>query len=57
MHLSVDDVILVFRELTERRPHSIFDCPFFHFFLDLHNRYGLVLSCYCFYQYGDFILE
>ena len=56
LHISIDDTIQVFKELTERAPLSIFDLPFFRYFKRLHDKYGLVLSCYCFFQRGDFTL-
>lgn len=56
IHISIDDVIHVFKELTERKPYSIFGIPFFHYFKRLHEKYGAVVSCYCFYLYGDFTL-
>lgn len=57
LHISIDDTILIFKELTERRPLSIFDLPFFRYFKRLHDKYGLVLSCYCFFKHGDFTLD
>lgn len=56
LHISIDDTIRIFKELTERKPLSIFDLSFFHYFKRLHDKYGLVLSCYCFFQHGDFTL-
>ena len=56
IHISIDDVIRVFKELTEQRPPSIFEIPFFHYFKRLHDKYGAVVSCYCFYLYADFTL-
>ena len=56
IHVSIDDVILVFKELTGQKPVSIFDIPFFHYFKRLHKRHGLKVSCYCFYQYENFTL-
>lgn len=57
LHYSVDGVLLVFREQTEKHPKSIFDVDMFRFFRKLHMRYGLVLSCYCFFKKGNFSLE
>lgn len=56
IHISIDDVIYVFKELTDTKPSSIFDLHFFHYFKRLHEKYGAVVSCYCFYLYGDFTL-
>lgn len=56
IHYSIDDVFDVFRRLTELHPKSIFELPFFAYFQKLHQRYGLVISCYCFFKKGDFSL-
>ena len=56
IHYSVDDVFGVFRSLTKLHPKSIFELPFFAYFQKLHQRYGLVVSCYCFFKKGDFSL-
>ena len=56
IHISVDDVIQIFKELTEQKPFTIFDMPFFYFFKRLHEKYGLVVSLYCFYLHEDFTL-
>lgn len=56
IHISIDDVICVFKELTDTKPSSIFDVHFFRYFKRLHDKYGAVVSCYCFYLYGDFTL-
>lgn len=56
IHISIDDVIYVFKELTDTKPSSIFDVHFFHYFKRLHDKYGAVVSCYCFYRYADFTL-
>lgn len=57
VHYSIDDVILVFYDLTTKHPKSIFDIEMFSFFRKLHQRYGLVLSCYCFFARDSFSLE
>ena len=54
--MSIDDTIRIFQQLTDSKPKSIFNLPFFHYFKVLHDRFGLVLSCYCFWQYKDFTL-
>lgn len=56
IHLSVDDVIGVFKELTITKPDSIFDTELFHYLRKLHRRYGAVVSCYCFYNKKEFSL-
>lgn len=56
VHYSIDDVVGVFEELTKKQPDSIFDLPFFAHLQHLHNKYGLVVSCYCFFRNGCFSL-
>jgi hypothetical protein len=52
MHFSFDDTIASLRDLTEKSASyaSIFDQPFFSVLKQLHDQYGTVFSCYCFYQ-------
>lgn len=57
IHYSIDDTICVFKQLTIEQPYSLFDIPFFRFLKNLHNKYGLVISCYCFYKSGGFELS
>lgn len=57
IHYSIDDVIEVFRELATNHPKSIFEVSLFSFFRDLHQKYDLVLSYYCFFKKGDFTLS
>ena len=56
IHLSVDDVIGVFKELTITKPDSIFEIELFRYLRKLHHRYGAVVSCYCFYKKEEFSL-
>ncbi|MBR3761446.1 MAG: hypothetical protein IKK59_01755 [Lachnospiraceae bacterium] len=46
----IDDVIWVFRDLTRKRPDSIFDNPFLHDLKTAHDRYGLKVQLNVFYQ-------
>lgn len=57
IHLSIDDVIISFEKLTNDNPDSIFDVPLFSFLEKLHERYGVVLSCYCFLKKEGFDLS
>jgi hypothetical protein len=52
IHFSMDDVIEIFKDLTinEDEYQSIFDNKTLRFFRDLHLKYGLVLSCYCYFD-------
>lgn len=53
LHLSVDDVIEMLRELEQRKYRSVWDHPTFSFFRQLHEQYGAVFSLYCFYSSND----
>lgn len=57
IHYSIDDTIQTFKQLTEKKPNSIFDIKMFAFLRNLHLKYGIVVSCYCFYEYGAFSLK
>ena len=57
IHYSIDDTIQSFKQLTELKPASIFEIRMFAFLKELHSKYGIVVSCYCFYKYGDFSLK
>lgn len=52
IHFSFDDTISSLRDLTENTASyaSVFDQPFFAVLKSLHDTYGAVFSCYCFYQ-------
>lgn len=56
IHYSIDDTILVFKQLTEQLPKSIFELDMFSFLKKLHDKYGIVVSCYCFFKTEDFTL-
>ncbi|PSL40729.1 hypothetical protein B0H99_104191 [Planomicrobium soli] len=53
IHISVDDVIEMLRELEQRKYGSVWDHPAFSFFRQLHEQYGAVFSLYCFYSRND----
>lgn len=57
-HLSVDDVVDVFINLTDNQDHydSIFDNEMLARFRQYHDEYDAKFSLYCFYQSGDFNL-
>ena len=59
MHLSVDDVIDVFADLTGNQDHydSIFDNEMLARFRQYHEEYDARFSLYCFYESGDFNLS
>lgn len=57
IHYSIDDTIHIFKQLTEKQPSSIFNLDMFSFLKRLHEKYGIVVSCYCFYQCEGFNLK
>lgn len=57
IHYSIDDTIHVFKQLTEKQPNSIFDIDMFASLKKLHEKFGMVVSCYCFYQCEKFTLK
>ncbi len=48
VHFSVDDTIWLFENLSRFGYGSIFEQPTLAFFKDLHDRFGLRVSFYCF---------
>lgn len=58
-HISIDDTIKCFKDITnkENQYESIFDNTTFAWFRELHDKYGVVISCFVFYEDGDFYLE
>ena len=59
LHFSVDDTIGIFQDLTwnENKYESIFDNDILKFFKKCHERYGLKVSLYCYYENEDFNLS
>lgn len=49
-HLSFDDTIECFKDITENDYNSIFENPTFLWFKKLHETYGVIISCYCYYE-------
>lgn len=56
-HLSFDDTILLFKDLNENQYSSIFEQPTLAWFKQLHEKYGVVISCFVYYEDGDFNLS
>ncbi len=56
-HLSVDDTVEVFKDLTMNNYDSIFDNRTLSWIKKIHDEYGVVVSCYVFYQDSDFDLR
>lgn len=57
IHISVDDFSESFKDITEKKYISIFENSNFKFFQKLHNKYGAVISCYCFKNFNGFNLS
>lgn len=56
LHMSFDDTIYAFQDLTTNASTytTIFDSPFFGALKTMHDTYGAVFSCYCYYnEYTD----
>lgn len=51
LHFSFDDTISAFYDIVHNNRDSIFDNAFFGALKSLHETYGAVFSCYCFYDY------
>ena len=51
-HLSFDDTIDVFKNLTQEKPESIFNNNILSWYKDIHDKYGVVISSYVYYECG-----
>lgn len=56
-HLSFDDTVFIFKDLKENRYDSIFENGTLNWFRELHDRYGVVISCYVYYENSEFNLS
>lgn len=58
-HFSVDDTIMLFQDLTQKQMiyNSIFDNQTLHFIKKIHDKYGLVVTFYCYYKNDNFDLS
>ena len=56
-HFSVDDTIECFKDINTNNYNTIFQNPTFAWFKDLHEKFGVVISCYVYYQDGEFALS
>lgn len=53
-HISIDDVEISMRNLSNQNYGSIFDEPFFAFLQQLHTDYGLKISLYIYKEAKDY---
>ena len=51
---TVDDTILVLKDLTQGDYHSIFEHPYLALVKSLHEKYGVKIQLNLFYREGDF---
>lgn len=56
-HLSFDDTISVFEDLSDNDYNSIFDSSIMGWYKELHEKYGVVISCYVYYEDDEFNLK
>lgn len=56
-HLSIDDTSQCFKYISEHDAVSIFEEPTFAWLKKKHDKYGVVVSCYVFYEDGEFSLS
>lgn len=56
MHISFDDVIDLFKDINKSSYKSVFDNQFLKVLYNLHNKYHVVFSLYCYYTDGKFSL-
>lgn len=56
VHLSIDDAILVFKDITENKENytSIFENKTLKYLRELYIEYGVVTSCYVYYELDEF---
>lgn len=54
LHLSLDDVIIMFQDITDHKDKytSIFQNSILKYLKGLHDKYGVVVSCYVFYEWN-----
>lgn len=58
VHFSIDDVSLSLYDLTQnnKKYSTVFDQPFFRYLKRLNDKYGIIVSLYCFYEQDGFTL-
>ena len=55
-YFYIDDVIWCLRDVTQKRPESLFDNPFFGMLKKAHDNYGMTVQLNLFYR-TDFFLQ
>lgn len=54
--LSFDDTILIFEDIDNNNYDSVFENSILNWYKELHDKYGVVISCYVYYEDKDFNL-
>ncbi|MBE7010184.1 MAG: hypothetical protein E7418_01690 [Ruminococcaceae bacterium] len=54
VHFLIDDVIWVLRDITRKKPSSLFDNPFIHMLKTAHEKYGVKTQLNLFYRTASF---
>lgn len=60
IHCSLDDTLWIFKDLTDNSDvyETIFDNPIIGWMYEMHEEYGAVFTCYCYYEsWYDFSLN
>ena len=57
IHLSVDDALVIFDDLTNGSYESMFEHPVLYFFKRMNDEYGATFSLYLFYENTTFDLS
>lgn len=55
-HLSIDDTILIFKDLVENEYNSIFENPTLKWCKEIHDKYGVVMTFYVYFESNEFNL-
>lgn len=56
-NLTFDDTILLFEDISANNYSSIFENSTLNWYKELHDKYGVVISCYVYYEDDDFNLS
>lgn len=56
-NLSFDDTILIFEDISSKNYDSLFENATLAWYKDLHSKYGVTVSCFVYYEDGDFNLS
>lgn len=56
-NFTIDDTIDCFADISDGAYDSIFENYFFEYLRNVHNKYGITVTCYVFYESGDFNLS